>query len=68
MGTGFAGRRAVFELLKTTDEMRDIILRKPSLSELEKAIAATKFVKLAQSGYLLVAQGVTSLDEIERSM
>jgi type II secretory ATPase GspE/PulE/Tfp pilus assembly ATPase PilB-like protein len=33
-----------------------------------KTLSATRFVKLSQSGYQLVADGITSLDEIERSM
>ncbi len=68
MNTGFSGRRAVFELLKTTDAMRDIIMKSPSLGDLQKALEGSKFVRLAQSGYQLVAQGATSIDEIERSM
>ena len=43
-------------------------MKNPSVAEVQKTLASTKFVKLQQSGYLLVAEGVTSLDEIERSM
>ena len=68
VGTGFAGRRGVFELLKVSDDMREIIMRNPSVAEIQKTLAGTPFVKLAQSGYQLVAEGITSLDEIERSM
>jgi general secretion pathway protein E len=68
VGTGFIGRRGVFELLKVTDDMREIIMKTPSVAEVQKTLAGSKFVKLAQSGYLLVAEGITSLDEIERSM
>src|SRR5688500_9849138 len=68
VGTGFMGRRGVFELLSVTDEMREIIMKNPSVAEVQKTLTSSKFVKLSQSGYLLVAEGVTSLDEIERSM
>jgi len=68
VGTGFMGRRGVYELLTVSDEMREVIMKNPSVAEVQKTLAATNFVKLAQSGYLLVAEGVTSLDEIERSM
>ncbi|HEX8521262.1 MAG TPA: ATPase, T2SS/T4P/T4SS family [Tepidisphaeraceae bacterium] len=68
MGTGFSGRRAMFELLRTTEAMRDLIMKTPTLQELQKSLDGSKFVKLSQSGYLLVAQGATSLEEIERSM
>ena len=46
---------------------REVIMRTPSVTELQKTLDP-KFVRLAQSGYLLVAEGVTSIDEIERSM
>ena len=68
VGTGFMGRRGVFELLTVNEEMREIIMKSPSVAEIMKTLSATKFVKLAQSGYQLVAEGITSLDEIERSM
>ena len=68
VGTGYAGRRGVFELLKVSEEMREVMLKTPTAGDIQKSLAGTKFVKLAQSGYLLVAQGVTSLEEVERSM
>jgi general secretion pathway protein E len=68
VGTGFMGRRGVFELLTVNEEMREIIMKSPSVGEIMKTLSATKFVKLSQSGYQLVADGITSLDEIERSM
>ncbi|MEA2709303.1 MAG: hypothetical protein QOF78_1904 [Phycisphaerales bacterium] len=68
VGTGFMGRRGVFELLTVNEEMREIIMKSPSVGEIMKTLATTKFVKLSQSGYQLVADGITSLDEIERSM
>jgi general secretion pathway protein E len=68
VGTGYIGRRGVFELLRTTEEMREVILKNPSMAEIQKALASTQFVKLAESGYLLVAQGITAIEEVERSM
>lgn len=68
VGTGYSGRRGVFELLKVNEAMREVILKNPGLLEMQKTLEGTPFVKLAESGYLLVAQGFTSLDEIERSL
>lgn len=64
--TGFAGRRAVFELLLVNDEIREIIMKNPTPGEITKVLAGTKFTKLLQSGYQLVAEGITTVDEIER--
>lgn len=68
VGTGYSGRRGVFELLKVNEAMREVILKNPGIAEMQKTLEGTPFVKLAESGYLLVAQGFTSLDEIERSL
>lgn len=66
--TGFAGRRVIFELLTMTDAVRDAILRNPTLMEIQKALADTKFQKLSSTGYELVASGVTSFEEVERAV
>jgi type II secretory ATPase GspE/PulE/Tfp pilus assembly ATPase PilB-like protein/pSer/pThr/pTyr-binding forkhead associated (FHA) protein len=65
--TGFSGRRAFFEMLTTTDELREVILKSPTPREIEKALAGSRFDRLSQTGYQLVAQGVTAFDEIERA-
>jgi len=66
--TGYAGRRAFFEMLTTTEEFREIVLKRPSPREIEAALAGTRFTKLLETGYQLVAQGVSSFDEIERAV
>ena len=65
LGTGFTGRRAIFELLNTTDHLKEVILREPTLKDLRRA-AGPKFVSLRQHGYSLVGAGVTSFAEINR--
>jgi len=64
--TGFRGRRALFELLDFNDELRDIVLKEPSITAMKKIIEQGLFTTLAQFGYRLVADGVTSLEEIDR--
>lgn len=63
--TGFAGRRGVFELLAINDEIREVIMKNPTPGEIMKH-AGPKFTKLVHSGYQLVAEGITTIDEIER--
>jgi type II secretory ATPase GspE/PulE/Tfp pilus assembly ATPase PilB-like protein len=66
--TGFAGRRGFFEMLSTTEELREVILKNPSPKQIEQSLAGTKFMKLSQTGYQLVAQGVTAFEEIEKAV
>jgi general secretion pathway protein E len=66
--TGYAGRRGFFEMLSTTDELREVILKRPSPKEIEKALSGTRFARLSETGYQLVAQGITAFDEIEKAV
>lgn len=68
LGTGYSGRRAFFELLTASDELKDLILRKPSIAEIQQTLAKGKFTRLQHSGYELVAEGVVAFDEIEHAV
>jgi general secretion pathway protein E len=68
LSTGFSGRRAFFELLRTTDELRDAIVKSPTMADINKTLANTRFEKLQQTGYQLVADGTVPFDEIERAV
>ncbi|MEX2219431.1 MAG: ATPase, T2SS/T4P/T4SS family [Phycisphaerales bacterium] len=63
--TGYRGRRALFELLDFTDDLRDVVLKEPSIQAMKKVIESGHFTTLAQSGWRLVAEGVTTLDEVD---
>jgi len=67
LGTGFAGRRAVYEMLTTNDDLRDVILRKGTLTDMYIA-AGLKFERLATIGFRLVAEGVCPFDEVEKAV
>jgi general secretion pathway protein E len=64
--TGYRGRRALFELLDFNDELRDIVLTAPSIVGMKKVIEQGLFTTLQQFGWRLAAEGITSLDEVDR--
>ncbi len=66
MHTGYIGRRGLYELLTASEELRDVILKQPSVQQLRRAAQNTVFSSLRDTGYQLVAEGHTSLDEIDR--
>jgi len=66
--TGFAGRVGVYELLSISEKLRDVLMKTPNINDIQNAVAGTKFVKLSQSGYQLVAKGVASFEEIDRAV
>jgi type II secretory ATPase GspE/PulE/Tfp pilus assembly ATPase PilB-like protein len=68
MSTGYAGRRAIFELLTTNPKFREAVVRNPSPQQLEEALINTSYEKLDRNGFQLAAQGVCSFEEIDRAV
>ncbi|MEL7472071.1 MAG: ATPase, T2SS/T4P/T4SS family [Planctomycetota bacterium] len=66
LGTGYRGRRALFELLGVNNEMRDVILSEPSIAAMRKVIEQGHFDTLGQFGWKLAAEGATSVEEVEK--
>jgi len=64
--TGYRGRRAIYELLDFTDDLRDVILKEPTIGAMKKAIEAGLFTTLVQSGWIQVARGITTMEEVDR--
>jgi general secretion pathway protein E len=64
--TGFIGRHGIFELLEFTNQLRDVVLKKPTIQDIRDILDRGLFVTLQQFGYGIVAQGRTSIDEIDR--
>src|SRR4051812_12527454 len=68
LSTGFSGRRAFFELLRSNDALREVIVKSPTMADVERSLMSTKFEKLQQTGYQLVAEGVVAFEEIEKAV
>ena len=66
LGTGYFGRRALFELLETNERLKDVMLKKPTLLALKAAARTPEFVTLRADGFRLIAQGVTTTSEVDR--
>ncbi len=64
--TGYRGRRAIFEMLDANDELRDVILKDPSIGAMRKCIEKGLFTTLQQSAWQLAGRGNTSMDEADR--
>ena len=66
--TGYVGRQAVFEMLDFNDDLRDVVLNQPTIQAMKEAIAGEIFTSLQQSGWQLAVRGLTSLEEVERTV
>lgn len=67
-GIGYRDRTGIFELLEVTDQIREALVKQPKLDVLRKIARAGGHRGLQEEGILLVAQGVTSLTELQRVM
>ncbi len=63
-GTGFSGRRAIYEVYRMTEEMRNIIYKTQDLVALKKAANASGALNLRANGWHKVVRGLTTIDEI----
>ncbi|MBZ0254922.1 type II/IV secretion system protein [bacterium] len=64
--TGFHGRRAVFEMMAMTNNIREMVLKEHSSGEIRQSATKTGMCSLSQDGWRLVAQGATTVNEVLR--
>ncbi len=65
-GIGYYGRTAIFELALVDDRMREVLEKQPKLDILRKVSRQAGNRTLQQEGIVLVAQGITSVQELSR--
>ena len=64
--TGFKGRTALFEFIKITPEMEDLILKNPSTQIIWELARKQGSTSLFEDGIDKVKNGVTTLEELFR--
>ena len=64
--TGFSGRIGIFELLRTTDAVRELCIQRASSNQIRQVALKDGLITLRQCGYMRVLEGVTSVDEVAR--
>ncbi len=67
-GIFYRGRTGIFELLEVNDALRQALVKQPKLEVLRKVARAAGHHGLQEEGILLVARGLTSLNELQRVM
>lgn len=65
-GIGYLGRKAIFEFIEMTDEMRGLIARKADPAEIRAQMKKDEAVTFQRDGIRLIAAGETSLEELQR--
>jgi len=64
--TGYVGRRGLFEMMKVTETIRELILRSASAGQIRDAARSEGLRLMNEDGWRLVADGVTTVDEVLR--
>jgi type IV pilus assembly protein PilB len=64
--SGFRGRRAIFEIMKLDDPIREMIMNEASTNVLRVEARARGMRTLRESGLLSIFEGQTSIDEVIR--
>jgi type II secretion system protein E len=63
--TGFRGRVGVFEMIELNDVLRELVMNRPSSSQIRRAVNG-EFIDMRRDGYSKVLAGVTTLEEVWR--
>jgi type IV pilus assembly protein PilB len=64
--TGYKGRIGIYEGIKMSPEVDNVIEMNPSEDEVEKASASQGILTMKQDGIIKILKGITSMDELER--
>jgi general secretion pathway protein E/type IV pilus assembly protein PilB len=62
--TGFMGRHAIFEWMDTDETIRSMILNRTSTDRVRDAARQAGMRTLAEDGWRLVSQGITTVEEV----
>ncbi len=62
--TGFFGRQAIFEWMDTDQEIRQLVLQSASTDQIRAAARRQGMTSLAEDGWRLVRQGITTVEEV----
>lgn len=64
--SGYYGRVGIFEVIPASEKISRLILERSSASDINKQAKADGMVTLKQDGYLKVAEGITTVEEVIR--
>ena len=64
--TGYKGRTGIYEILVVNDEIRELMLRRASTSEIKEKAVAGQMNTLRQDGWDKVLKGLTTISEVMR--
>ena len=67
-GLGYSGRIGIFEMLIVDDNIRQALAQQPAADVLHQLAAKTGMRSLREEGIGILAQGITSIPELQRAL
>ena len=67
-GSGYRARLGIYELMVITKEIRELIMLRASTDEISRAAKDQGMVRLRDDGLLKAAQGITTVEEVLRTV
>ncbi len=64
--TGYRGRVGIYEAFKVDDELQAYVLGAPTIPGIKEIVKRKGMLTLYQDGLIKVAQGITTLEELQR--
>lgn len=64
---GYKGRIGLFEVLRITEEIEDLAVKKMPANEIKKAAVKDGMITMKQDGILKALAGITTIDEVFRA-
>ena len=63
---GYRGRLSLYEVMPTTEELQELILRRAAANEIKRAATQAGMKTLRMSGIAKIKQGITTIEEVLR--
>ena len=65
-GNGYRGRLGIYELLTSSDELRELATKRAATNEIKAVARRSGMTTLREDGWEKVISGVTTVDEVLR--
>jgi type II secretory ATPase GspE/PulE/Tfp pilus assembly ATPase PilB-like protein len=64
--SGYAGRMAIHEIFVVTDSIRDMIVRRAPITQIQREAERNGFRSMRYDGVMKVLQGLTTIEEVDQ--
>ncbi len=64
--SGYKGRIGIYEVLRVTESIKELIIRKASTDEIRERAQKEEMITIFEDGFIKAVQGITSIEEVLR--